>query len=51
MSKPGELFANCFIAIILQILSWNSECSIIFVLQIGQIVEAFKLDNYIERTI
>jgi len=38
MSKPGELFANCFIVIILHILSCNSECSAIFILQIGQMV-------------
>ena len=42
ISKPGELLANCFIVIILQILSWNSECSTIFVLQIGQTVLGFK---------
>ena len=41
-SNPGELFANCFIVIILQILSWNSECSTIFVLQIGQTILGFK---------
>ena len=43
ISKPGELLANCFIVIILQILSWNSECSTIFVLQIGQVILGFKL--------
>ena len=44
-SKPGELFANCFIVIILHILSCNSECSEIFVLQIGQTILGFKTDR------
>ena len=34
--KTGQLFANCFIVIISHILSCNSECSINFLLQMGQ---------------
>ena len=51
-SKPRELFANCFIVIILHILSETLNVSEIFVLQIGQTILGFKTyreSNHLEN--